>query len=133
MDSIKVDEGQPEKPLPDVTAYKKKIAKVILYKKTSALVRPIFPAFQGNIATYLVSLLSERLGDKLNLDKIWKKQDISVELRQQLKIWANEVNDVLHRSSDGKMISEWAKRSECWYAVRNATYSTVNELIPELQ
>lgn len=133
MDSIKVDEGQPEKPLPDVTAYKRMIAQVILYKKTSALVRPMFPAFQGNVATYLVSLLSDKLGDKLGLDKIWTKQDISPELRRQLEIWANEVNSVLHRSSNGKMISEWAKTAECWDAVKSATYSTVNELIPELQ
>ena len=133
MDSIKADEGQPEKPLPDVTAYKRMIAKVILYKKTHALVRPMFPAFQGNVATYLVALLSERLGNKIDLDKIWIKQDISPELRQHLQIWATEVNDILHKSSGGKMISEWAKRAECWDAVKNSTYSSVSGLIPELQ
>ena len=92
----------------------------------------MFPAFQGNVANYLVSVLAIRLGDKISLEKIWARQDISDALRQQLRTWAGEVNEVLHRSSNGKMISEWAKRPECWDAVRSASYSKVVDAIPEL-
>lgn len=53
--------------------------------------------------------------------------------RQQLRKWACEVNDVLHRSSGGRMISEWAKRPECWEAVRSASYSPIGDGIPEIQ
>ena len=74
MDSLRDPEGQPPAPLPDVTTFKTMIAKAILFKKTHALVRPMFPAFQGNIAAYLVSLLADRLGDRIDLDKIWAKQ-----------------------------------------------------------
>ena len=41
--------------LPDVAAYKVMIAKAILFKKAHALVRPMFPAFQANVAAYTVS------------------------------------------------------------------------------
>lgn len=132
MESLREVEGQPPAPLPDVAAYKAMIAQAILFKKTTALVRPMFPAFQGNVANYLVSVLAIRLGDKISLEKIWVRQDISDALRQQLRTWAGEVNEVLHRSSNGKMISEWAKRSECWDAVRSASYSKVGNAIPEL-
>jgi hypothetical protein len=109
------------------------VAKAIFFKKTHALVRPMFPAFQGNVAAYLVSLVADRLNHRIDLEKIWTRQDISPALRQQLQAWAIEVNDVLHRSSGGKMISEWAKKPECWNAVRSASYSPVGDGIPELR
>jgi hypothetical protein len=31
------------------------------------------------------------------------------------------------------MISEWAKRPECWKAVRDHRYSTLAENIPEIR
>ena len=116
----------------DVANYKAMIAKAIIFKKTHSIVRPMFPAFQGNIVIYLISLMSYRHGTKFNFDLIWNKQDISPELRTQLQIWAKEINDVLHKSSSGKMISEWAKKQECWEIVKNSEYSDPIQNIPEL-
>jgi len=133
MDGLKEPEGQPPAPLPDVSIYKTMVAKAILFKKTQALVRPLFPAFQGNVATYLISLLADRAGDRIDFDRIWLRQDISVPLRSQLQTWAAEVSDTLHRTSGGKMISEWAKKSECWDAVKSASYSPIQDGIPEFR
>jgi hypothetical protein len=132
MDAIREKESQGQ-PLPDVMVYKTMIAKTILFKKTSSLVRPMFPAFQGNVAVYLVALLSERLGARFDFDRVWSRQDISDALRGQLRTWAVEVNEALHKSSGGRMISEWAKKPECWEAVRSAAYSPAAENIPELR
>lgn len=133
MDGLREDDQSSSIPLPDVMTYKAMIAKAILFKKTQSLVRPMFPAFQGNVATYLVSLLADRLGERIDLDKIWLKQDISITLKLQLQTWAEEVNKTLHRTSGGKMISEWAKKTECWDAVRNGSYSPVIDGILELR
>ena len=132
MESFREQEGLPLAKLPDVATFKSMIAKAIFFKKTHALVRPMFPAFQGNVVVYLVSLVAERLGDRIDFEKIWLRQDISPSLRQFLTTWAVEVNEVLHRSAGGKMISEWAKKPECWVAVRSASYSSVVDDIPEL-
>ena len=119
--------------LPDAPAYKVMIAKAILFKKAHALVRPMFPQAQANVAAYVVSLVANRLGQKLELDKIWLRQDISPELRLQIQTWATEVNKVLHDSAAGRMISEWAKKTECWEVVRNATYTEHKAGIPEIR
>jgi hypothetical protein len=119
-------------PLPNVSDYKKMIAKVILFKKTHGIVRPMFQAFQGNVAIYLISLLANRIGDRFDLEEIWLKQDISHKLRQQLQIWASEVHEVLSISANGRMISEWAKKPECWEIVRNASYTDIIEGISEV-
>lgn len=117
----------------DAPAYKRMIAQAILFKRTSAIVRPLFPAFQANVTAYTVALLANRLGQNLDLDRIWQQQDLSTALRAQVTAWAHEVNDVLHRSAAGKMVSEWAKKAECWEAVRDASYSVEASGIPELK
>lgn len=133
MGGLKELEEQSVIVTPDVSTYKAMVAKAILFKKAQRIVRPMLPAFQGNVVDYVVSLLGHRLGDRIDFDRIWARQDISVELTQQIQAWAVEVNDVLHRSSGGRMISEWAKKPECWETVRSATYSPPLLDAPELR
>lgn len=126
------DDG-PHASVPDVSEFKGMMAKAILFKATQKLVRPMFPAFQANVATYTISLLANRLGNRLDLEKIWLRQDISPRLKEQIQTWAVEVNKVLHETSEGRMISEWAKKPECWTAVRKATYSAPADDSPEIR
>jgi hypothetical protein len=131
MDMLSSANGQSVPGLPDVAAYKRIIAKAILFKKAHSIVRPMFPAFQANVAAYVVALVANRLGERLDLDRVWQRQSLSQELIQQIRSWATEVNDVLHRSAHGRMVSEWAKKAECWHIVRGEDYSTVSDGIPE--
>ena len=120
-------------PLPDVADYKVMIAKAIIFKKVHAQVRRMFPAFQGNVAVYLISVIANRLGDRLDLERIWARQDISRELLAQAGVWGHEIHSILHRTAKGRMISEWAKKEECWLAVRSAAYPTPRDGIPEIK
>lgn len=122
----------PEKPLPNVTDWKHMVAKAIIFKTAHRLIRPMFPAFQANVTAYTVSVLSERIGDNMNLDKVWQRQAISERLQEQIQVWAREVNTTLHRSAEGRMISEWGKKTECWQAVRTSLFSNPLDSIPEL-
>lgn len=69
----------------------------------------------------------------MNLMKIWNSQRLSGPLMAQLLIRAGEVEKVLEASSRGRMISEWAKKEDCWNAVRKATFSSLCVDVPELQ
>lgn len=119
--------------LPDVAEYKRMIAKAKLFRDTQKLMRSMFPAFQANIAAYTFSLLSEKLGDRLDLDRIWTAQGGSARLMEQIGRWAKEVDAVLSKTAGGRMISEWAKKAECRDAVLSASYSAEDESIPELK
>jgi hypothetical protein len=127
------EDGQVAHPSPGVTGFKEMVAKAILFRRVNAIVRPLFQAFQANVAAYVVSLMSNRLGDRMDLGRIWAQQDLSANLKEQVRIWATEVNDVLHRTANGRMISEWAKKPECWEAVVSARYSPERAGIPELR
>jgi hypothetical protein len=125
-------DGQ-EAHLPTVADFKAMIAKAKLYRDAQKLLRPMFQAFQANVTAYTVSLLSEKLGHRMDLDRVWIRQAASPELLTQIAIWAKEVNEVLHTSAGGKMVSEWAKRPECKEAVMGANYSAPADNIPELK
>lgn len=132
MESLSGPDGN-EVPLPDVAEFKQMIAKAKLYRDAQKLIRPMFPAFQANITAYAYSLLSERLGGRLDLEKIWNSQCGSTQLIDQIARWAKEVDEVLTRTANGRMISEWAKKPECRDAVFAATYSAPDDSIPELR
>jgi hypothetical protein len=132
MDELGEREDAGENIVPDQSQFKKMIAKAILFKTAQKVIRPLFPAFQGNVTVYTVSVLALKLGNKFNLNHVWQEQAISPQLQDQLAIWAQEVNNALHHGAEGKMISEWAKKLECWSLVRNFKYSEVNTDIPEI-
>jgi hypothetical protein len=106
----------------DATEYKIIIAKVILFKSAQTLIRPRFPAYQANIVAYTISVLSKLIGNKLDFGIIWKNQCISENLGKQIIMLADQVNKGLHSSSNGTMISEWAKKKECWDVLSNLQY-----------
>jgi hypothetical protein len=133
MDKLASRNGQGDADLPDVPAYKRMIAKAILFKTSHSLIRPRFQAFQANITNYVVSLVSHCLGARLDLDRVWLQQGLSSQLQRQIQAWAVEVNAVLHRTAEGRMISEWAKKPECWEAAVKAHYSEPAQDIPEVR
>ena len=122
-----------EAPLPSVQDFKAMVAKAKIYRETQKRLRPMFPAFQANVTAYTVAVLADRLGQRIDLDRIWARQEVSPELMEQIATWAREVNERLHASSGGRMISEWAKRPECKEAVLGGTYSPPSDRIPEVR
>ena len=132
MDAMSVADEIP-KPLPNVAEFKSMIAKAIIFKTTQKLVRPMFQAFQANVAAYVVAVLADKLGNRIDLDRIWRRQSLTPELATQIETWAREVHAVLEASAAGRMLSEWAKKTDCRGAVLRATYSPAAIDIPELR
>ncbi|KQN74729.1 abortive phage infection protein [Duganella sp. Leaf61] len=118
--------------LPDASEYKRMIAKVIIFKSVTRLLKSRFPAYKANVTAYTVALMSRLIGNRISLDAIWFRQGISPELGRQVVAWSDEVNAQLHNSANGRMISEWAKRKECWEQFAERTWSAPIEGIPEL-
>jgi hypothetical protein len=118
--------------LPDVAQYKRMIAQVIIFKSADRLIKPRFPAFKANVTAYTVALVSRLLGDRISLDAIWDHQATSPQLGKQILVWSDEVNSLLQESAKGRMISEWAKKKECWEVMLDHVWSVPDMNIPEL-
>jgi len=117
---------------PDTAEFKRIIARAIIFKEAQKRIRSRFPAFQANVLAYTVSVLSLKLRERIDLDRIWNRQSISAELIRQIEIWSDDVHSYLHSTANGRMISEWAKRKECWERLSLLRYSEVIDGIPEL-
>ena len=73
----------------NVRWYRAMIAKVILFKAIESMIKTkeakeTFRQGWINIATYVVSIVADRLGDRLDLEQIWMRQGISGGLRDLL-------------------------------------------------
>ncbi|MFK7699339.1 AIPR family protein [Pseudomonas caspiana] len=132
MDDLSEQEISGNNVIPDQNQFKEMIAKSILFKTAQKIIRPLFPAFQGNITIYTISILSLKLGEKLNFQTIWREQSISLQLQKQIISLSHEINKALHIGANGKMISEWAKKSECWSQMKVFSYSEIVTNIPEV-
>jgi hypothetical protein len=108
------------------------IAKVIIFKTATRLLKTRFPAYKANVTAYTVALVSLLLGDRNSLDLIWQKQGVSTELGNQIIAWSDEVNQTLHRTANGRMLSEWAKKKECWEILSTNKWSAPDMNIPEV-
>ncbi|MDO9520104.1 MAG: AIPR family protein [Pseudohongiella sp.] len=118
--------------------YREMIAKVILFKAVESMIKTkdakaIFRQGYVNIAAYVVSVISDRVGESLNLEQIWIQQGISSGLQDLIWKWAIVVNTEFNRIAPGQQFSEVAKRSDTWATVRVAEYPMPDFAIPELR
>lgn len=118
--------------IPDLAEFKDLMAQAIIYRRAEKLIRPAFQGFQANITAYTVSLIAHRLGDRISLAAIWQRQGISDTFANLVLQWSREVNDVLRTSAGQRIVSEWAKKEDCWAVVRDYSYSEPAALPAEM-
>lgn len=97
------------------------IAKFILFREAERLygVKPnSIGEMRNAIVPYAISLFGYLTGYKLNLEKIWKSQGISDELSAVLYSLMKQLNDFILKNSPSSHYIEWAKKEECWEAVK---------------
>jgi len=119
--------------IPDVGEYKAMIAQALIFRRAEKLIRPAFQGFQANITTYTVSLISDRIGDKIVMSTIWEQQGLSDAFANLIVRLSKEVNEILRLSADERIVSEWAKKPECWDIVKEKRYAPVTEALPEFR
>lgn len=137
MDAIDDDPTIVPGPL-DVRWFRAMIAKVILFKAIESMIKTkeakeVFRQGWVNIATYVVSVVADRIGDQLDLEQIWMRQGISGGLRDLLWDWAVIVNGEFNSIAPGQQISEVAKRATTWAQIKTADYPLIASSIPEIR
>ena len=120
--------------LPDEAYYKLLIAKAILYKTATRIVRQErFPAYRANIVAYLIAYTSTQTGGRLDMDLIWRKQALSGEFEELLRSWSFSIDEAIRTTTNGRNVTEWCKKEDCWKSVRNLTLALSSPMPPELQ
>ncbi len=105
--------------------FRRLIAKALIFRKLEKEV-PGQSWYEGgyraNIVTYAMAKVfydTDREREQLDLDAIWKRQDVPGVLTQALLIAAEAANKVITSPSSGiRNMSEWAKQQACWNRVQ---------------
>lgn len=130
---IFTDEMQEDALPPDVQAYKRLIAMAILYRRAEKMIRAGYQQAQANITAYTVAILSRDFGEALNFDLIWNNQTLSEPLERLMMQLSRQVNDLLKQSAGDRMVSEWAKKPECWKIIFPHAFEVPAERVPEIR
>jgi hypothetical protein len=101
------------------------VAKAIVFKTTESLVSAqawYDGGYRANIVTYAIAKLVRDFKDRgegINLDLVWKSQQVPIALADALVIAAEVVRDVLITPPEWSTtnVTEWAKKPECWASV----------------
>ena len=118
----------------DAVEYRSIVARAIIFKNVQKIVKAAaYPSFQANIITYTVSIVSMLAGDRISMEAIWRRQGLSDELSAFVRRIADLVDERLRRSAGARMLSEWAKKEECWTELRDLDWPQVPDGIPEIR
>lgn len=100
--------------------YKNSIGAVILYKEVTKVVKGIkFGGYQANVIAYVSSLISFLAEKKLNLDKIWKEQGISDEMKEIIEYLAKDVYKIITDTPENNTnVAMYCRKPECWEKVK---------------
>ncbi len=102
------------------------IAKCILFK-TAEKRYGVKPSSIGEmrvvVVPYTISLLNQITNNKLDVYKIWRNQQISIELSDFMYELMKQVNQFILDKSPVSHFIEWAKKEECWDMVKNNSWN----------
>ena len=111
---------------PDNIWFEDAIAKAILFSSAEK-VYGVKPNAIGDMryitVPYSLAWLGYKLNYKLDLYKIWKHQSISDNLKSKLHEVMSKIEDYIKTKAPGSLYGEWAKKEECWNAIKNESFN----------
>lgn len=111
---------------PDNIWFEDSIAKGILFS-TAEKVYGVKPNAIGDMryitVPYTLAWLGFRLNYKLDLYKIWKQQSLSEILISKLHEVMSKLEDYIKTQAPSSLYGEWAKKEECWNAIKNEDFN----------
>ncbi|CAJ37598.1 AIPR family protein [Methanocella arvoryzae] len=119
--------------VPDKQYYEDLISKAILFKRAEKIIHSQqYGGYRANIVTYTLALIYYKTNNRINLNRIWKEQDISEAMSNAIVLFSKEVHKHITNPPDGKNITEWCKKEQCWTKLLDSTIDLPVELIAEL-
>lgn len=111
---------------PDNIWFEDVVAKAILFS-TAEKVYGVKPNAIGDMryitVPYSLAWLGFKLDYKLDLYKIWKQQSLSEIFKRKLHEILSKIEDYIKSEAPGSLYGEWAKKEECWNAIKNEDFS----------
>ncbi|PYC69186.1 hypothetical protein C7C46_28210 [Streptomyces tateyamensis] len=111
--------------VPDRRHFRHLVAKAIIFGRTRKIIQSMkLGGYLGPTATYVMSLVVDRCVDQIDLDEIWRTQDLPAWLREAVPGVANDVvRPLLVDAPEAANVTEWCKKEACWDRVRASAWA----------
>jgi hypothetical protein len=114
----------------DVAYFQRLVAKAVLWRHTEKIVSAQkFGGYRANIVAYSIAKLSHATARRIDLERIWRQQDLDEPLELALADLSHLVFKHLTAADRPTAnVTEWAKREECWNRLRAAPWKVPTEV-----
>jgi hypothetical protein len=107
------------KVVPDQKYYEHLIAKAILFRHIQEETTKQFGAtYRANIVAYSFSYLAYKTANKIDLDTIWKMQNVMPSLAVDIEKLISFINDYIRQSAGDRNVTQWCRQEECWKGLK---------------
>lgn len=96
--------------------FKDLISKAILFNSVS---KRINYKYRANIVTYTIAWLSHKTQQQIDLEMIWRKQELTENIIEVVDRVADAAYRHIINPPGGENITEWCKKEECWNQFRD--------------
>jgi hypothetical protein len=126
--------GSIEAPAVDKEFCRHLIAKAILFRRADKLIaQQNYGGYKANIVTYTVAKLVHASRARIDLERIWRDQDLTSALQEEIIRISVAVQKIITNPPGGRThVGEWAKRQECWDAVRELSWALPHAVLEQL-
>jgi hypothetical protein len=132
MDSLRTQYGTDWKP--DADYYKDLVAKAIIFKTVTKIVRQMqIPAYQANVVTYTIAYLAYRAAGRIDLRRIWERQEVPEGINGAIEKWCPDIFDKIVESAGERNVTEWCKKEDCWRVIQGLKLSVPAGLEKEMK
>lgn len=116
--------------IPDEEYFRRVVAKAILWRKAeSAITKLQLGGYRAATVAYTLALLSNRTAQRIDLAKLWQRQDLPEDLLHAVLDLAPLVYERIVSTAGTRNVTEWAKKKECWEAVQAIDWSPPETLL----
>lgn len=113
--------------------FERLVAMAVLFRRTERIVsQQQFGGYRANIVTYTIALLAHATGQQIDLDAIWREQNISEHTSAAVEALCYPVRDALIDAPGSGNVTEWCKKEACWNRVRELRVTLPRGLRNEL-
>lgn len=119
--------------IPTTKYYEYLISKVILFRRTEKLVqKENYGGYRANIVTYTIAFLSYKTSQRIDMERIWKEQNLTIALENEIVSISKLIQQYIVNPPGGANIGEWCKNVKCWNELKEMDYVISDELTKEL-
>jgi hypothetical protein len=106
--------------VPDALYFQHLASKALLWKRSESIIASMkLGGYRSAVVAYSVSLISHKTSMRIDLDEIWRTQEVPDSWVTSIETIGPKVHAALIATAGSRNVLEWAKKKECWDGIQS--------------